>query len=84
APQLVLTEIMLPGMCGLELCRRLRENPQTAHLPIVLFSARGDVQTRLQAFEAGADDFVNKPFDPRELNARIDALLRRREPAAMG
>ncbi len=82
APQLVLTDVMLPGMDGLEVCRRLREDPRTRELPIVLFSSRGDLQTRLSAFEAGADDFVHKPFDPRELHARIEALLRRRTPRA--
>ncbi len=76
-PQLVLTDVMLPGIDGLEVSRRLREDPRTAQLPIVVFSSRGDLQARLSAFEAGADDFVHKPFDPRELHARLEALLRR-------
>jgi signal transduction histidine kinase/CheY-like chemotaxis protein len=77
---LVLTDVMLPDMDGLELTRRLRAGHATARLPILIFSARGSVQTRLDAFAAGADDFVNKPFDPRELQARLHALLRRGAP----
>jgi DNA-binding response OmpR family regulator len=80
-PDLVIADVMMPGIDGVELCRRLRSSPATAASPILLFSARGDVQTRLDAFAAGADDFVHKPFDPRELKARLAALLRRTKRA---
>ena len=81
-PELVLTDVRLPGIDGMEVCRRLRQQAETADLPVLIFSSRADLETRLLAFDAGADDFVHKPFDPRELNARIEALLRRREPQA--
>jgi signal transduction histidine kinase/CheY-like chemotaxis protein len=76
-PDLVVADVMLPGIDGIEVCRRLRDDPSTATLPILVFSARGDIQTRLDAFGAGADDFVHKPLEPRELKARLDSLLRR-------
>jgi DNA-binding response OmpR family regulator len=77
-PDLVLLDLMLPGEDGLSIARRLR---QTTALPIIMLSARGDDIDRIVGLEVGADDYVAKPFNPRELLARIRAVLRRRSPA---
>ncbi len=76
-PDVVLADLVLPGMDGAELCRRLRAERATAHVPILLFSVRDDVETQVSVLDAGADDFVTKPFDPEVLRARVRALLRR-------
>jgi two-component system, OmpR family, phosphate regulon response regulator PhoB len=81
-PDLVLLDLMLPDMDGLEVCRRLRQDPATQGLPIVMLTARGDEVDRVLGLELGADDYVVKPFSPRELIARIRAVLRRVRPAA--
>jgi DNA-binding response OmpR family regulator len=80
-PDLVLLDLMLPEMDGLEVCRRLRQNPATQGVPIVMLTARGDEVDRVLGLEMGADDYVVKPFSPRELVARIRAVLRRTRPA---
>jgi two-component system, OmpR family, alkaline phosphatase synthesis response regulator PhoP len=77
APDLVLLDLMLPRMSGLELCRRLRANPATARLPIIVVTAKGSEVDRILGLEMGADDYVVKPFSPREVVARVKALLRR-------
>ncbi len=80
-PDLVLLDLMLPEMDGLEVCRRLRGDPVTQAIPIVMLTARGDEVDRVLGLEMGADDYVVKPFSPRELIARIRAVLRRARPA---
>jgi len=79
SPDLVLLDLRLPGEDGLSIARRLR---QTSQIPIIMLSARGDDVDRIVGLEVGADDYVAKPFTPRELLARIRAVLRRREPGA--
>jgi two-component system, OmpR family, phosphate regulon response regulator PhoB len=80
-PDLLVLDWMLPGLSGLELCRQLRRRPGTAHLPIVMLTARGEEADRLRGYEIGADDYVTKPFSPAELVARVRAVLRRVRPA---
>jgi len=80
-PDLVLLDLMLPAMDGLEVCRRLRGDPGTQAVPIVMLTARSDEVDRVLGLEMGADDYVVKPFSPRELVARIRAVLRRTRPA---
>jgi two-component system phosphate regulon response regulator PhoB len=79
-PDLVLLDWMLPGMSGIDLARRLRHDKRTKAVPIILLTARSDEQDKLQGLDTGADDYITKPFSPRELNARIKAVLRRRAP----
>ena len=75
--ELVVLDLMLPGIDGYEVCRRLRQNPDMQFSKIILVSAKSLVSERLQGYEVGADDYITKPFAPRELIARIKALLRR-------
>ena len=75
-PALAVLDVMMPGMSGLEVCRTLKADPKTAHLPIILLTARHEEVDRVLGFEFGADDYVLKPFSPRELALRIQALLR--------
>jgi DNA-binding response OmpR family regulator len=77
APDLVVLDVMLPGMDGLAVCRKIRETSRT---PIVMLTARGEVADRVVGLELGADDYLAKPFEPRELVARINAVLRRGTP----
>ncbi len=77
APDLVLLDWMLPDLSGVDLARRLKREEATAELPIILLTARGEERDKLRGFEAGADDYVTKPFSPRELVARVQAVLRR-------
>ena len=76
-PDLVILDLMMPAMNGLEVCRRLRQDPSTVSLPIVMLTAKGDEVDRVLGLEIGADDYVSKPFSPRELLARIRAVVRR-------
>jgi two-component system phosphate regulon response regulator PhoB len=71
---------MLPGMSGIEYARRLKSDNLTKSIPIIMLTARGDEYDKVRGLEVGADDYVTKPFSPRELNARIKAVLRRRAP----
>lgn len=79
-PDLILLDWMLPGMNGLELARKIKSDPQTKNIPIIMLTARGEEYDKVRGLEIGADDYVTKPFSPRELNARIKAVLRRRAP----
>ncbi len=79
-PDLLLLDLMLPDADGLELCRHLRRDPRLKDLPIIILTARGEEIDRVLGLELGADDYVVKPFSPRELVARAKAVLRRREP----
>jgi DNA-binding response OmpR family regulator len=77
APDLLVLDLMLPGMDGLLLCQALRGDAATAAIPIIMLTARGEEAERIAGLELGADDYVTKPFSPRELTARVAALLRR-------
>lgn len=74
---LALLDIMLPGIGGLDVCRKLKMNPQTANMPVLMLTARGEELDKVLGLELGADDYVTKPFGVRELMARVKALLRR-------
>lgn len=76
-PDLVVLDLMLPGMDGLEICRRLRKEPKTANVAIIMLTAKAEEVDRVVGLEMGADDYMVKPFSPRELAARIKAVLRR-------
>jgi two-component system phosphate regulon response regulator PhoB len=80
-PDMVLLEWDLPGQSGLSLIRRLRARTRTAGLPLIMVALRAAEQDKVLALEAGADDYLTKPFGPREMLARINAVLRRRSPA---
>ncbi|HWU41523.1 MAG TPA: response regulator, partial [Candidatus Acidoferrum sp.] len=79
-PDLVILDLMLPGLDGLEVCRRLRANETTRAIPIIMLTARAEEVDRILGLELGADDYVSKPFSPRELVARVKAVLRRFSP----
>ncbi len=79
-PDCVLLDWMLPGVSGVSLAQRIRQNDQIASTPILMLTARGEENDQVQGFEAGADDYVVKPFSPRALVARVKALLRRQSP----
>ncbi|MBK8287768.1 MAG: phosphate regulon transcriptional regulator PhoB [Cellvibrionales bacterium] len=76
-PDLVLLDWMMPGTSGLELARRLRRHELTARLPLIMLTAKGEEDNRIQGLDAGADDYITKPFSTRELTARVQAVLRR-------
>jgi two-component system phosphate regulon response regulator PhoB len=83
-PDLVLLDWMIESLSGIEVCRRLRRRPETANLPIIMLTARTEETDRIRGLETGADDYISKPFSPRELVARIRAVLRRLRPALAG
>jgi DNA-binding response OmpR family regulator len=83
-PDLIVLDLMLPGLSGLEVLRELRGEPTTRDLPVLVLTARGAEMDRLLGFEHGADDYLVKPFSPRELVARVRALLRRSRPEREG
>jgi DNA-binding response OmpR family regulator len=84
APDIVLLDWMVEGLSGIEVCRRLRRMTETQNVPIIMLTARGEEEDRIRGLETGADDYVTKPFSPRELVARVSAVLRRVRPALAG
>jgi two-component system phosphate regulon response regulator PhoB len=83
-PDVVILDWMIEGLSGIEVCRRLRRLPDSANVPIIMLTARGEEEDRIRGLETGADDYVTKPFSPRELVARVSAVLRRVRPALAG
>ena len=81
-PDLMLLDWMLPGLSGLAFAKQLRADPRTRELPVIMVTARGDEADKVAGLEAWVDDYVTKPFSPRELKARVKAVLRRRAPEA--
>ena len=81
-PDLVILDWMLPNLSGIEICRQIRANADTRHLPIIMLTAKGEETDRVRGLNTGADDYVVKPYSPTELIARIQALLRRSNPGA--
>ena len=77
APNIILLDLMMPGMDGLEVCRHLREDSRTRDIPLIMLTARAEEADRIVGLELGADDYITKPFSPRELVARVKAILRR-------
>ncbi len=83
-PVLIILDLMLPGMDGKDVCRALKSNPLTRSIPILMLTAKAEEVDRVIGFELGADDYVTKPFSPRELVLRIKAILRRKETPEEG
>lgn len=79
-PDIILLDWMLPGMSGIDFAKKLRSNALTKTIPIIMLTARSDELDKVRGLEVGADDYITKPFSPRELNARIKAVLRRKAP----
>ena len=75
-PDLVVLDHSMPGMSGFEVCRNMKRNPFTARIPVLMLTAQSEIESKIEGFAAGADDYLAKPFDPRELRARVSALLR--------
>ncbi len=80
-PDIVILDWMLPTISGVEVCRRLRSNPETGNIPVIMLTARSEEADRIRGLEIGADDYLTKPFSPLELIARMRAVLRRIRPA---
>jgi phosphate regulon transcriptional regulator PhoB len=83
-PDLLILDLMLPDLSGTEVCRHLRQDSSLAEIPIIMLTARADEVDRVVGLEVGADDYVTKPFSPRELTLRVRAVLRRRQPGNAG
>ena len=75
-PDLLILDVSMPGLSGFDVCRAVKDNPFTARIPVLMLTGEGDVERKVEGFEAGADDYLAKPFDPRELRARVTALVR--------
>ena len=80
-PDLILLDWMLPSLSGIEVCRRIRRNESARDVPIIMLTARGEDSDRVRGLDSGADDYITKPFSPRELLARVRAVLRRSQPS---
>jgi len=76
-PDIVLLDVMMPGLDGIEVCRQMRQNPQTRNIPVIMLTAKAQLKDKLKGIESGADDYITKPFDPLELQARIEMHIRR-------
>lgn len=83
-PDAIILDWMIEHVPGIEVCRRLRKDKETAQVPILMLTARGEEEDRIRGLKTGADDYVTKPFSPRELLARIEALMRRARPSLAG
>ncbi len=83
-PDVILLDWMIENLSGIEVCRQLRRSSDTANIPIIMLTARGEEEDKIRGLEIGADDYVTKPFSPRELIARVKAVLRRVRPALAG
>lgn len=83
-PDAIILDWMIENISGIEVCRRLRRSSDLANVPIIMLTARGEEEDRIRGLETGADDYVTKPFSPRELIARMAAILRRTRPALAG
>ncbi len=83
-PDLILLDWMMPGTSGIELARRLKRDEVTRSIPLIMLTAKGEEDNKIQGLETGADDYITKPFSPRELVARLKAVLRRADPKATG
>jgi two-component system phosphate regulon response regulator PhoB len=83
APHMILLDWMLPGTSGLEFARRLKRDERASEIPIIMLTAKGEEDNKILGLEAGADDYITKPFSPRELVARLKAVLRRTTPAGV-
>ena len=75
-PDLLILDVAMPGLSGFDVCRLVKSNPFTSRIPVLMLTAEGEVERKIEGFEAGADDYLSKPFDPRELRARVTSLLR--------
>lgn len=83
-PDLILLDLLLPGVNGLEVCRMLKDNPETAHIPVIMLTEKGERTDRIVGLELGADDYITKPFSPREVMLRIRAIQRRMQGTGTG
>ncbi len=83
-PDAIILDWMIEQVPGIEVCRQLRRNPETARIPVVMLTAKGEEEDRIRGLKTGADDYVTKPFSTRELMARVEALLRRSQPSLAG
>jgi diguanylate cyclase (GGDEF)-like protein len=75
-PELLILDVAMPGMSGFDVCRAVKSNPMTARIPVLMLTAESDIDAKVEGFDAGADDYLAKPFNPRELRARVNALVR--------
>ena len=83
-PDAIILDWMIEHVPGIEVCRQLRKDKETAQIPILMLTARGEEEDMIRGFKTGADDYVTKPFSPRELMVRVEALLRRARPSLAG